>query len=185
MLITNASTRRWTSAEFSRLAAGGFFAPEERVELIDGEIVVMSPPSPEHSNSIHFGAQQLFALYSQTHQIAVQLPLDLSAVSQPQPDFALIKQGEVSWGQHPTSADLVIEVSLSSLNFDRKEKLAVYAKAGIPEYWIIDVLARQVEVYREPGPLGYALRRLHAADDSVTPLEVPGPPCQLSAFFGP
>lgn len=185
MLITNASTRRWTSEEFTRLGAGGFFGPEERVELIEGEIVVMSPPGPEHSEPILYGADYLMSLYRESHLVAVQLPLDLGFLSQPQPDFALVDREAIQRGQLPKAADLVIEVSVSSLNFDRKEKLAVYAKAGIPEYWIIDVLGRQVEVYREPGPLGYALRRLHAASDSVQPLKVPGPACELSHFFGP
>ena len=185
MLITNASTRRWTSEEFIRLGASGFFGPEERVELIEGEIVVMSPPGPEHSNPILYGTDYLMSLYRESHLVAVQLPLDLGSRSQPQPDFALIARGSVPRGQLPQTADLVIEVSVSSLAFDRKEKGAIYAKAGIPEYWIIDVAGRQVEVYREPGPLGYALRRLHAVDDTVCPLKVPGPACELSAFFSP
>ena len=185
MLITNASTRRWTSEEFARLAAGGFFGPEERVELVEGEIVIMSPPGPEHTDTIRFGTDYLFRCYASTHQVLVQVPLKLSQTSQPQPDFALVTREAYPWGAPPTTADLVIEVSVSSLDFDRKEKLSVYAKAGIPEYWIIDVLGRQVEVYQEPGPLGYALRRLYAADDSVQPLKVPGPACELSAFFSP
>jgi Uma2 family endonuclease len=189
MLITNAITRRWTREEFYRLAESGFFGPEERVELIEGEIVVMAPPGPEHSDPIRYGNMALVRLYGATHDVAVQLPLDLSQSSQPQPDFALIARGTVPRRTLPTTADLVIEVSLTSLAFDRKEKAALYARAGIPEYWIIDVANRSVEAHRDPGPLsggqvhGFASRKIYGPDQAIVPLKVPGPACELACFF--
>jgi Uma2 family endonuclease len=190
MLITNAVTKRWTRDEYYRLHESGFFGPEERVELIEGELVLMAPAGYEHTNPIRRGNMLLTGLYRDTHDVAVQCPLDLGQISEPQPDFALIARDTIPVKALPTTADLVIEVSYSSLAFDRKEKAALYAKAGIPEYWIIDVVGRKVEVYREPGPLAdspgsfaFASQQVFDPSQSVQPLKVPGPACPLAAFF--
>lgn len=190
MLITNAITKRWTVKEFYRLYEAGFFGPEERVELIEGELVIMAPAGYEHTNPIRNGNMLLTGLYRETHDVAVQCPLDLGQISEPQPDFALIARDTVPPKALPTTADLLIEVSYSSLAFDRKEKAALYAKAGIPEYWIIDVANRKVEVYRDPGPVpgqagtfAFANLQVFEPSHSVQPLRVPGPPCPLARFF--
>lgn len=190
MLITNAVTKRWTREEFARLYESGFFGHEERVELIEGELVITAPPGYEHTNPIRLGTMLLTELYRETHDLAVQCPIDLGQTSEPQPDFALIARGTVQPKALPTTADLIIEVSHSSLAFDRKEKAALYAKAGIPEYWILDVAGRRVEVCREPGALqdkpgtfAFANRQIFEADHLVQPLKVPGPACPISRFF--
>lgn len=190
MLITNAVTKRWTRDEYYRLWDSGFFGHEDRVELIEGEIVLMTPPGYEHTNSIRRGNMVLVRLYGDTHDVAVQCPLDLGQLSEPQPDFALIDRETAPEKALPTSADLVIEVAKSSLAFDRKEKATLYAKAGIPEYWIVDLAGRKLEVYRDPGPVPdkpgtftYLSRQLFDPDQSVQPLRVPGPPCPLTRFF--
>ncbi len=190
MLISNAIVKRWTSDEYYRLYDTGFFTPDERMELIEGELVLMAPPNPEHSEPIRRGTMFLVRLYGETHDVAVQLPLDLATTSVPQPDFALIARGTVVKGKNPTMADLVIEVSNSSLTFDRNEKASLYAKAGIPEYWIVDVVHQRVEVYRQPGlssgvsePFVYSDCQILEPEQSVQPLKVPGTPCPLARFF--
>jgi Uma2 family endonuclease len=189
MLITNATTRRWTKQEYYRLWETGFFSPQERTELIEGEIVVVTPPGPEHSKSIRKGNGHLVRLYGDSHDILVQLPLDLSQSNQPQPDFALVPVGESPDG-HPTTADLVIEVSHSSLGFDTGEKLEIYARAGIAEYWVVDVANKRAIVYRDPGRLSetsshfaFATRQVYQPDQAVQPLLIPGPACELAPFF--
>ena len=190
MLITNAITKRWTREEFARLYESGFFGPEDRVELIEGELVIMPPPGYEHTNPIRNGNMLLTGLYRETHDVAVQCPLDLGQTSEPQPDFALIARGTVPAKALPTTADLIIEVSYSSLAFDRKEKAALYAKAGTPEYWVIDVVNQKVEVYRDPGPVpdkpgtfAFGTRQVFEPSQSVQPLKVPGASCPLARFF--
>ncbi len=189
MLITNARTKLWSREEFHRLYDSGFFGPEERVELIEGEIVVMAPAGPEHTDPIKYGTKTLVKLYGETHDVAVQLPLDLGQISEPQPDFALIPVGSVPRGQIATTADLIIEVSYSSLAFDKKEKLALYARAGVPEYWVIDTVNRRVEVYREPAAVGesfgYLGHQAYGPNDSIAPLLLAGPPCPMVDFLGP
>ena len=190
MLITNARTKLWTREEFHRLYESGFFGPEDRVELIEGELVLMTPPGPQHTDPIKYGTKTLVRLYGETHDIAVQLPLDLGQINEPQPDFALSPVGTVPRGRIATTADLVIEVSYSSLAFDKKEKLQLYARSGIPEYWVLDTVNRKVEVYRSPGPnasselFGYSDHQVFYPDQSIQPLRVPGPPCPLVDFFG-
>lgn len=105
MTPPNARTKLWTRDEFHRLWDTGFFGPEERVELIEGELVIMAPPSPEHTDPIKFGNKTLVRLYGDTHDIAVQLLLDLGQINEPQPDFALIPVGSVPRGQIATAAD--------------------------------------------------------------------------------
>ena len=190
MLITNAVTRKWTRDEYYQMAESGIFRPDERVELIEGEIIVMSPPGPQHSFSITKSNTQLAKAYGDTHDVSVQNPLDLGVLSQPQPDFALVPAGSVRVDAHPQGADLVIEVARSSLAFDRNEKAALYAKGGIPEYWIVDLVNRQIEVFRDPGPrpdlqgaFEYRHRQVFAPESSLQPLVVPGPPCRFSIFF--
>ncbi len=190
MLITNAMTRKWTREEYSRIAESGIFGFDERVELIEGEVVVMTPPGPEHSYSVGKGTTPLVRLYGSTHLVWVQCPLDLSLHSQPQPDFALIPLDKVRRETLPQSADLVIEVSRSSLAFDRQEKLEMYARADIQDYWVVNLVNDQVEVHRDPGPLpghankvGYREVQKQGPHDSVRPLLVTGEAFPLSAFF--
>lgn len=190
MLITNATHRLWTKDEYYRMAETGIFAPGERVELIEGEIVAMSPQNPPHAFALSRGNMLLTRLYGSTHSVRVQLPLDLNVRSQPEPDFALVPSDTIRADAHPTGADLVIEVAQSSLSFDRNEKVTLYARFGVPEYWIVDLVNRRVEVYREPqpdaqGPHGYAQRQIVTPDTAITPLVVPGPECPLADFFSP
>lgn len=183
MLITNAQTKRWTRDEYYRLADFGILSPDERVELIEGEIVAMSPQTPSHSYALRRGNMALAKLFGGTHTVCVQLPLDLNEDSQPEPDFALIPHSAVRSDAHPTTADLVIEVSNSSLAFDQNEKARLYAKAGIEEYWVVDLVHGRVEVYREPSATGYRLKKTCDREESVEPLRLTGEPFELSIFF--
>ena len=128
MLITNAVTRKWTVDEYLRIAEGGAFNKGPRVELIEGEIVVMTPSKEPHAWAIRKGNRLLFQLYGNTHEVGVQVPLKANQMSLPEPDFTLVPIGAASPTAHLTGPDLVIEVAFSSLAFDLGEKAELYAK---------------------------------------------------------
>ena len=139
---------------------------QQRVELIDGIIVQMSPHSPAHAAILERLTRHLAGARAR-----VQLPLQVTSDSLPEPDVALVGEPE-SADRHPTSALLVVEVTASSHTIDRGRKAALYAAAGIPAYWLIDIPARAVEVRTDPGPAGYrTLRTLDAANVLASPFQ--------------
>ena len=183
--------RLWSVEDYQRLGELGVFLPEERVELIEGVIFDVPPHLPPHGRAIMRGNSTLVELCGKTHYVRVQLALQLGPKSMPEPDFALVRREVVDSSEgHPTGADLVIEVSESSLGHDRRKKAGLYARAGIPEYWIINLRDRLVEVYREPGPMpdgafghGYHLQRAVAWDARLSPLFRPDVEVELGTFF--
>lgn len=173
--------RRWSVDEYSRLAEAGFFR-DGRVELIDGAILRMSPQNPPHSSAIAFMTNLLVRAYGDTHLVRVQLPLSIGERSEPEPDFSLVRPEEVRAAKrHPTTADLVIEVSDSTLAFDRQPKASLYASAQVVEYWVLNIPEIKLEVYTEPRPdptaefgWSYSVCRVLLIDDSVTPQALQG-----------
>jgi Uma2 family endonuclease len=136
----------------------------EPVELLEGLLVeVMSPQSAEHATVI----ERLTGLLAGARaRLRVQLPLEVRPDSEPEPDLALV-EGEPSPGSHPQTALLVVEVSFSSSQIDRGVKAGLYARAGVPTYWLIDVLSKAVEVRTDPSPEGYRRCEIYKAGDRV------------------
>lgn len=135
------------------MAEVGLLAPDARVELIEGEIIDMAPSGPAHAGILTRLCRMLFLASQGRAIVRQQLPLHLDDFSEPEPDFALVKCRPDDYiGSHPVPADvlLVIEVSQSSLRFDRKRKLALYARCGIPEYWIVDVVKPVLHTFHTP-----------------------------------
>lgn len=170
-----AQPRRWTRAEYEWLIEHDFFQPDERCELIDGEIIAMTPQLSRHSSVTHAVTMRLGMVFGEGFLVRSQLPLALDPHSEPEPDVAVVA-GKL-WDYlhaHPTTALLIVEVADSSLKLDRQRKGRLYAEAGIQDYWIVNLVDSTLEVYRDPGPgKGYQLlRRLHR-DDTVSPLEAP------------
>lgn len=153
----------------------------QRVELLRGEIVEMAPQSTGHSAPIHRGNLYLVRLLGTRADTRVQLPMALSDDSEPEPDFAIVEPGEYL-DSHPTTALLVIEVSASSLRDDRR-KGSLYAEAGIPEYWILDVERQRVERYVDPEDGEYRTSSLHPRDSVLEPLALPGVRVVLDELF--
>lgn len=170
--------RLWTREEYYKIAEAGVFRPGERVELIGGRIVAMSPQHSRHFTAIGLVEDALRTLFSAGYTVRVQGPLDLSPSSQPEPDVTVVRGTIRDYASaHPTTALLVVEVSESSLAFDRGEKASLYANASIAEYWIMNLGDRRLEVYRDPVPMpgqsyGYGYRSCthYFAVDTVTPL---------------
>ena len=178
MELMNATLKLWTVESYERLAESGAFAPGERVELIEGMIVAIAAHNYKHSRALSHGTTLLVEAFGQTHYVRVQLPLNLGLKSQLEPDFAIVLKDLVDAADaHPAQADLVIELSDSSLSYDRNEKARVYAQAGIPEYWIVNLKADVVEVHRDPGQTsegwGYLSRRVVNRGEMVQPLFCP------------
>jgi Uma2 family endonuclease len=140
--------KRFSREEYYRLGELGFL--DERTELIEGEILEMPPIGPDHASVGTILRRLLESQLSSDWHVRDGVPLDLGERNQPQPDFAVVKGSPKDYMlAHPTEAALVIEVSKSSLDFDRKAKSALYATSGIPEYWIVDLASKCIESYRD------------------------------------
>jgi Uma2 family endonuclease len=158
-------------AEYDRLVASGAFA-DERVELLDGLLITMTPQDAAHAYTVERLARALTLALADRAIVRVQSPLALSDHSEPEPDIAVVEAADYS-REHPSAAILVIEVATSSLRQDRRVKAALYARAKIPEFWLVDVKARSVEVYRDPLNTGFATVTTRAEDETLAPAAFP------------
>jgi Uma2 family endonuclease len=168
--------RRIAVAEYDRMAGLGIFGPEERVELLDGQLIAMPPGGPPHDFSVERVTSYFYKHFAERAFIKVQGALALDRWSEPQPDVMLsvlpVKQYASA---HPTPEQvmLVVEVAVSSLRYDAGEKLRAYARRGIREYWIVDLAHERVNVYREPRGERYAKHRRAGRGQSIAPLAFP------------
>jgi Uma2 family endonuclease len=154
-----AATRRlFTRQEYHRMGEVGILTRSDRVELIRGEIVKMSPQGRRHRAFIDNLTQLLGARLSGRAIVSIQMPIALTDDTEPEPDVQILRRRTVPYKDREAYADdalLLIEVAESSLAYDRSTKLKLYAAAGIPEYWVVDCVAESVEVHRAPSPDGY------------------------------
>lgn len=142
-----------TRERYWQLVGDGTIGPDDRVELLEGVIVTMSPQSPSHAGVVRKLTQWLAGAVGSRASLQIQLPLNLGEASVAEPDVAVIAgRPEDYMAAHPTTALLVIEVAESSLIQDRLTKAPLYAAAGIPEYWVVNLRDRCVEVHRRPIP---------------------------------
>jgi len=156
-------------AEYDAMGVAGLFL-DERVELIDGVIVRMSPRTVLHDSVL----ERLYSLVGPKlvgrARVRVQLAFAAGEWSEPEPDFVVVPLGE-SWADHPSRAHLVVEVAVSSVRFDRTMKAALYARAGVPHYWVVDAEHRSLDAHADPSGDGYATVVRYEAGAL---LEVPG-----------
>jgi len=157
-------------SEYDRMVELGLFQ-DERVELIRGVLVKMSPQRAPHASTVERLTELLVMLLRGRFRVRIQSPLALSDDSEPEPDAAVVPLGDYDT-EHPTTALLVIEVSDSSLRQDRG-KAAVYASAGIGEYWIVNLAARTIEVHSSPEGDRYAEIRTLREADTLRPVALP------------
>jgi len=174
MATVDPQAKHWTRDEYYRMGEAGLFT-DQRVELIDGEILTMSPMKAAHAAGVQLTASVLTTVFGVGYCVRVQLPLFLADDSEPEPDIAVVSGSPRDYAiEHPRTALLVIEVSESTLAFDRGRKSELYAEAGVDEYWVVNLIDRCLEVFREPAGNTYQSKAKHAPDDSVCPLAMPG-----------
>jgi len=178
--ISGIQRRKFSKAEYYRMAEMGFFNGQ-RVELIDGEVILMSPQEAGHATAVELVARILEKAFGEGYHVRDQKPLDLGEGHEPEPDAAVVIGSPRDYAQaHPKTAVLVVEVALSSVDYDRVVKGSLYAKSGIPEYWLLNLRERRLEVFREPVPMpeqifgfGYKSMRIYLPDETVSPLAKP------------
>ena len=154
----------------------GILTEDDRVELIDGEIVQMSPIGVRHIAAVNRCNRVFSRAAGDRVLVSIQNPVDLDPYNEPQPDVALLRPRDDDYaGGKPGPADvlLVVEVADTSVAYDRQTKLPRYAAAGLPEAWLLDLPGDALEVHREPGPDGYALVRRCRRGQRVAPEALP------------
>ena len=179
MAMHERRTRRWSRIEYERLIDLGVFQPGDPIELIGGELLVAEPQGAPHYTSIQKTARVLERAFGPSWNVRTQGPMGLDEESEPEPDVAVVTGEPEDYGRaHPSRADLVVEVSESSLAFDRGHKGSVYARAGIADYWVVNLVDRILEVYRDPAPdavapfgARYATREVLDPSRQISPLE--------------
>jgi Uma2 family endonuclease len=138
------------------------FRPDERLELLDGLLVVREPQGSRHAAAVAAARELLAAAFGPGHHVRGQAPIALDDVSEPEPDLAVVRGAPWDYrDSHPSTPLLVVEVADSMLALDRRYKGGLYARAGIAEYWIVNLVDVVLEVYREPMPLSSAQQGWH------------------------
>lgn len=173
MVVAAVERYRLTTDQYERMAEQGILRPEDRVELIQGDLVKIAAIGSRHAACV----RKLDALLSTVDaQRSVQQPLRLDDRSEPEPDFALLLEKPDFYASgHPIAEDvlLLVEVSDTSLAFDREIKIPLYARAGIREVWVVDLSDRVIVIHRQPGAGGYETIRRLAPGARISPLAFP------------
>jgi Uma2 family endonuclease len=172
--------RHWTRVEYERLVDLGAFS-RDPVELIGGQLIVAEPQGTYHVTTVGMIGDRLTAALPPGWIVRIQAPLALDDESAPEPDLAVVRGSRADYRHaHPSVAALIVEVADSSLAFDREHKGSLYARAGADDYWIVNLIDRVLEVYRDPGPepsapYGWRYTSVHtlAPGSTVTPLAIP------------
>src|SRR5262245_48125704 len=178
-----ARVRLWTRLEYERLIDLGMFRPGERLELIDGQLLVREPQGRRHAAAIRRVLDALRRALGNDWQIDSQLPIALDDASEPEPDVSVVPRDPAAYRDaHPSRALLIVEVAETSYRIDRQYKASLYARASVPEYWIIDLAHETLEVHRGPeaSPATlygwtYATVEVLGPQASVTPLVATAP----------
>jgi Uma2 family endonuclease len=159
----------WTCAEFHRFGDLGLFEGR-RAMLIDGVILQHGPMNPPHAITLGLVDEAIRTAFGTGWWVRQQSALILGLDTDPEPDLAVVPGRPRDYAGHPSTADLIIEVADSSVNFDCNEKRLLYARAQISEYWVVDINGRRLLVYRDPQAGDYATQRALGPSDTVSPL---------------
>ncbi|MBI4639469.1 MAG: Uma2 family endonuclease [Candidatus Tectomicrobia bacterium] len=186
-MTVQAAQRLFTVTEYYLMAEAGILSEDDRVELIEGKIMNMSPIGSRHAACV----KRLNTLFSrqvgQAALVSVQDPIRLDDYSEPEPDLALLRPRDDFYAQgHPTPADvlLIVEVADTSEEYDREVKILLYARAGIPEVWLVSLPRDLFEIYRRPTPNGYQDVRQARRGEIVVAQSIPGLTMAVDAILG-
>jgi Uma2 family endonuclease len=175
-----------TVEEYDQMVRTGVFNEDDRLELIEGELIKMSPIGSTHAGIVNRLTRMLSAQLGGQAIVAVQNPIHLPQ-SEPQPDLALLRARDDDYTRsHPDASDvlLIIEVADTSVDFDRTMKVPLYGRSGIPEVWLVDLLEGVVEVYRNPASAGYRTKQTYTSEDSLTAESLPGLTLSVAEILG-
>lgn len=167
---------RLSVTDFVRMAEAGILREDDRIELIEGELIEMAPIGSKHLSTVAVLSEMLTLAATGKAFVISQSPVTLNDDSQPEPDLVLLKPRDDHYSTAvPVPADvlLLIEVADTTLNYDRNTKIPLYARAGIPEIWLVNLKDNSIEVYRDPSAAGYKLIIRPAAEDSISPTQFP------------
>ena len=176
----------FTVDEYHRLSDKGILSPDERSELLDGEILLMAAKKPPHSSITQCTADYLTKLLTGIALVRRQEPVWPNSHSEPEPDIAVVRIDDRRYfAHHPTPKDifLLIEVADATLSYDRKKKASAYAKAGIFDYWVIDVKKERVFVLRDPKGNTYQQEVVYGKASVLNPISLPDTQLILANFF--
>lgn len=173
--------RQWTREEYMKMAEVGIFVPDEQVELIEGKIIKMSPQNTSHAVAVSLVSEMLRILFGKDYYVRIRMPIELNDISEPEPDVAVVSVSPRDYlSKYPTTATLIVEVSDTTLAYERNQKASLYAKAGIADYWIVNLINKRLEVYRKPvqmpeQPFGFGYKQTtnYMETERVAPLALP------------
>jgi Uma2 family endonuclease len=180
-------TRLFSVREYHRMAEAGILGEDDRVELVGGEIVDMPPIGSRHLACVVALTHLLVEASGGRFFVSAQNPVRLSGRDEPQPDVSLLRRRPHPDAPAPPGPDdvlAVIEVSDTTLSYDKSVKLPLYARAGIPEAWIVDLAGRKVEVHHGPGPRGYGDSRAFGPGERIVSAAVGGLSVPVDALLG-
>ncbi|MBI2760109.1 MAG: Uma2 family endonuclease [Chloroflexi bacterium] len=186
-MTTTPTRRRFTVDEYHCMGDAGILREDERIELIEGDIVLMPPIGSDHMGGVNYLNQLLVLRLGDRAIVSVQNPVRLSSNTEPEPDFTVLKpRADFYRTAIPTAADvlLLIEIARSSLRYDQRIKLPLYAAAGIPEVWIAALPTSRILVHREPSATGYRSITEHQRGDTIAPLAFPDVSVTVDEILG-
>jgi Uma2 family endonuclease len=164
----------WTREEYDRMIEAGVFAPDERLELVEGEILQMVPQGSFHATAVRLVEDALRRAFGAGFEVRTQLPLALDPYSEPEPDIAVVPGYARDYRDaHPSTALLIVEVSDSTLDFDLRRKSSLYARAGIPDFWIVNLIDRAIDLFRDSDGNSYRSHSQAGIEESIAALSAP------------
>ena len=167
---------RFSVEEYHQMIRTGLFDREDRLELLEGELIMMPPIGPEHAANSDCLRERIEERLPGTLAVRVALPITIPPDSEPEPDLCVVRRREDYYrSAHPEAKDvlLVIEISASSASFDAKEKALIYGRAGIPEYWMLDIPGKVLRIFTDPSPEGYRNQRTAWPGETVHCASIP------------
>ncbi len=181
------AAHRFTVDEYHRMGEAGVLHEDDRVELLDGQIVQMTPIGVRHAACVNRLNALITGLTGTRATVSIQNPLILGEHEEPQPDVAVLRYRADGYQTgHPRALDtlLVVEVADTSLAYDRDVKIPLYARAGIPEAWLVDLTTDRIAVYREPHAGRYGHLRSAGPGDMLTPVHLPDVTLAVTDILG-
>ncbi|MEA5617076.1 Uma2 family endonuclease [Cronbergia sp. UHCC 0137] len=168
--------RLWTVEDYHKMAQAGIFEPDERVELLEGKIIWMIAKGTAHTSAVGRTYKILENRVGNRAWISIQDSITLNDRSEPEPDIAVVKIDPLDYADHhptPSEVYLIIEVANSSLKLDTETKAKAYSQAGIKDYWVLDVVKRELHIFRNPTETGYHSHLILTEYGMVSPLDFP------------